>query len=1627
MISKKLLIKGINSDDANVLLDTGEYLNALNIRFTSGIDAYIGELSNIEGNTIRNSTISTTGTNITWSLPAGINRTIGAYEDTQKRRVIFFNKNSNGDHGIYCYDADTFLVYTVLINDQVVGGLSFDKFIHSISVIEDLLYWTDGVNPQRRINIEAGIKTNHPSYNTTVLGYDTLVLGTITPGSAYVTGTYTNVPLTGGTGSGALATIVVTSGAVSSVNVTYGGTGYTVGDSLSAANTSLGGSGSSFAIPVIEANIQQSIINLIRNQPAIPLEVSKYYDATAVNNFITNEAFQFVYRFVYRDYEVSTFSPISKLLNYNLKADLENSIDIKIPLLQKIEQDIIRIEVAVKYVYGGKYFIIKQFKDSFDQHNTGTTQLSYRFYNDSIGIAIDDASSVKPFDAIPLKSSTLEICKDRLFLGNNVDGYETPATTSLVLSKTEGGSATLYGNWCRLIYKIGSTTYTKYYVDIVDIETNNGYYLPSTQPTPPSYPNPVAWSTISSGYIGPGLTDIWASLGINYSNMVSFNSGLAYPVITGCPYAVQGITGKTAFKSESIYKSGIVFYDYAGRKCGVVTNSDAYIKTSDRSFSSVAYTTSINWSLTNSTTPSVLQSEIPEWAYYYAPVLTKCLRTSFFVQAKPDQLVYIKKDATTGEYTTTTGYVETLFGLGVSLRTLNGFGMGYSYQQGDILKLYVSGGSSPYVLKVIDTYSDFVIVTLVNLGTLTSTTTNYVYELYTPYINSLDEFYYETGQAYPVLNPGTADRRYSYLNASFTGDITILSRTLSSATYSVEAMSPNDTYWSRWNTNIGRINIILNSKTSTKKTSIYYSNNIIVGTTTNGLSTFETLSQYQMPHEMSSIQKLQIVNKVESEGTIMLAIGEQETVAIYIGEAQIFDNTGNSFLATTSGVIGNVNVMKGSYGTINPESIFRWKDAVVYFDANKGAWVRYGNNGLFPISDNKMARYFRKAGQDILEYISDPTEYELANPNLPLRVLGGVDPYHEEYLSSMPRMTLHPANTILSDMELESTTYQFATLPPTIQLIPNSLSFSYSNSGPSSKKSCTFIGSRLTENGTITVSGNSDFEISLTGNTGTFTSGTLSFPYTGTEANGVFWVRFKSGKSEGVYTATRPVAGGGASTNLYLDGTKNAASTFSVSPSSYSFSYVLGGSDVGKQVAYSGTVLSSDGTFIASGTTDFDVALTENGSYGSSISMPYTGTSASGSFWIKFKTGRAVGTFGSQNVNITNGTKSGNISCTGTVTSSATPIISPTSLSSFTYVEGSGPSASQSASYTSSALTSGGTMTITAPTNFEVSSDNSTFSASISNSYTGTTPSGTFYVRLKSGLSVSSYGPSNLTISNGTTSASISCSGSVTSVSSPPVLTATPVSLSDFSYEEGSGPSTPAKTFIVSGTNLIQASGSVTITPPTHYEISVTSATSGFSSSALTLSYTSSGTFANNTVWVRLKGGFNAGTYNGEVITLSGGGSSASVTCNGVVTAVDTSISFYLTALKNDVSSKKEVRWYLSSSAASKTEPLVSHPFYIDLQYSVYGTGIDGGISSPLYVSTLELSNIASNVAQGTLATNWVGGIYPLKVRLRTVDGSYGSYITVKDSSNLTGTNPVTITVGSQAYKINIAIVGFNY
>lgn len=98
----------------------------------------------------------------------------------------------------------------------------------------------------------------------------TTTLGAITGGSSYIDNTYTNVPITGGLGTGMTANITVSGGAVVAVTVINSGGGYHIGDVLSASNVNLGGSGGGFSVPISGINTQV-LTNIVDPLPGVPV------------------------------------------------------------------------------------------------------------------------------------------------------------------------------------------------------------------------------------------------------------------------------------------------------------------------------------------------------------------------------------------------------------------------------------------------------------------------------------------------------------------------------------------------------------------------------------------------------------------------------------------------------------------------------------------------------------------------------------------------------------------------------------------------------------------------------------------------------------------------------------------------------------------------------------------------------------------------------------------------------------------------------------------------------------------------------------------------------------------------------------------------------------------------------------------------------------------------------------------------------------------------------------------------------------------------------------------------------------------------------------------------------------
>lgn len=933
----------LDADSADFRVQQNAYINLQDFRFGPTSDKGFAEQLESVGGTVL----------IANTLPSGINYCIGVAEDGPNRRTVYFNWNDGGNHGIYCFDFAAAVVYVVLLNSQVTGGLNFDRLhlIHSARVENQNIYWTDNLNLPRRLNIDAGIKMNQPSYGTTVLPY-------------------TN-PLS------------------------------------------------------------QSVIAWIRRQPGLPpLSPQKKINGAVSTNQIAGEAFEFAYRYVYRDFELSTLSGLSPLANYNYSTDTFNFMTVTLPLGEQIDQDVLVVDMVARYFTSGIYFIIKSWdkRNATDAaaiaaHNAGTTALSYDFYNNFTGIALDSAYSVKEFDSVPLLTQSIEVAKNRSFMGNNLVGYDTPQITSLALSLitytppvTPG---TALGVWYFLQFNNSDrgdfSTYIIYIGNAPDPSQNGYYWLGFV--TPP-IAGTIAFTDLT--FVGTSTTDVMSYFMPTGDNTItSYFAQGSSNTITGMGGGSGAISGNF-MKSDAQYKACVTFYDNYGQKTPAVTNDSLVIPIPDRTYSSLNNISGIAWTLSN----AGALAEIPAMAYYYSVDLTLCLRTRFFLQgqalsapvgsAPGINITYATKDSTNVYKFDKKTYDSTVVGVAIDISSLSIFAQqGYVLAQGDIIKIYLQSTGTVYSLPLIGQSAQYIIAGPKDIGTLadhTASPVNTFFEIYTPFKPSTSEPFFEQGVIQKVSNPGTGTRMYSNTTGTFIGDVYAIYRDAN--LYITEAMSPNDLYYTKWNTNAGRSNIVSPFGQTRKLTNLAFSNTFISGSQNNGLSTFDALDSQDISVDFGPIQKLQLASKVSKIGTVMLAIcSRPSTASIYLSENTLISQTGDSVVAQANTVIGSIHELKGEFGTLNPESVIEFRGNIYWYDAQNGKIIQYADNGLFPISNYKMSRFWNLFSNQYKSLSAADIEALGSRPF----VFGCADPHHGELLFTVPKVLAAPPNGFLPD------------------------------------------------------------------------------------------------------------------------------------------------------------------------------------------------------------------------------------------------------------------------------------------------------------------------------------------------------------------------------------------------------------------------------------------------------------------------------------------------------------------------------------------------------------------------------------------------------------------------------------
>jgi len=440
---------GMNTDDDARLIENSESRFILNLRSGSSEDDNVGSIENIKGTT-----------EIKFDLPTGVNTCVGSYGDQTTHSNFFFIYNSLGFHSIYRYLPETRTVR--LLAQDPVFKFQKESLINDINVIDNLLYWNDGVNPQRKINFDKA-DSEFPDFIQCFNFY---------LGKNYISKD---------NNQGSTRTIQVTKrekkyspivvdetfeinldesllenrkelaeSVASQINAITSINGRPINLSANACGEfveikaeknvfyslyAIDSAGLQTAQIVPQNHYQNYIertIDVIKHPPHCNLTASIETNDDFKRNFIKNKVFQFAARYIYDDNEKTVVSPYSPNI-YNkytcaqyIDDDIANYIKINLSVFPELFnlsdlQTIKRLELFVKEGELGDWRSITQ----LEQYEfVDTKEITFDFYNNFVYTPIDQTSFVRPYHTVPILSKTQESVKNRIFYGNNLEQYD---------------------------------------------------------------------------------------------------------------------------------------------------------------------------------------------------------------------------------------------------------------------------------------------------------------------------------------------------------------------------------------------------------------------------------------------------------------------------------------------------------------------------------------------------------------------------------------------------------------------------------------------------------------------------------------------------------------------------------------------------------------------------------------------------------------------------------------------------------------------------------------------------------------------------------------------------------------------------------------------------------------------------------------------------------------------------------------------------------------------------------------------------------------------------------------------------------------------------------------------------
>ena len=428
ILEERQFFAGENSDYEDRKMEPGDYRFGLNIEVDSVDSSNMGVVTNSKGNRL-----------VSVLLPSGTNEVIGQGGDDSNEHTYYFLYNSTSRHSIFRFNH---LAVTIdLVMENPMFNFSVDHRVNSVNIVDNkLLYFNDGFNPPRKINVDKATEDGKLRKFNIYFGYkpqqgETYSVTASFNGIPITTWTYTSPVVANGSAydlAHALASSVPPnalanfSSCGASVEVEFANPGeYDLTATSTVADQVIVVADNFYPKPYVEDFID-------RLKYPFTCEPTALYknDPDTEQNLVQNQVFQFAIQYIYDDNEKSAISPYSVIpapaeycgvttnnsdLNY-IEVDFTSA-----RINDPIRRSLIR---SVNILYREHNEGELKLADTLQPHQFGINSNLYRFYNNANYIVIPDNEASKLFDSMPITCGTSDVIASRIFDADIIEGYD---------------------------------------------------------------------------------------------------------------------------------------------------------------------------------------------------------------------------------------------------------------------------------------------------------------------------------------------------------------------------------------------------------------------------------------------------------------------------------------------------------------------------------------------------------------------------------------------------------------------------------------------------------------------------------------------------------------------------------------------------------------------------------------------------------------------------------------------------------------------------------------------------------------------------------------------------------------------------------------------------------------------------------------------------------------------------------------------------------------------------------------------------------------------------------------------------------------------------------------------------